>query len=1493
MENKSTKEVKMLSDRPSINKQQEDNLASVQANQSQLTGSSITQEATTSFQGFLSSDESGLRINRESMSMSPVHRSSSRSRSTRVMSSQEARLLADNVIDNREFGIHRRTPSRDREMSSDRRHLQSSVQFEPLSFAMTLLDKFDIKLRSRVELKVKILPLEETSHIKVSWFKDDIKLEATNSTRIAFYFNHGYAALIISGFERIDNGTYRCVASNERGEFCETSASFQLDKAYDEEQRERELREEKLKRLMKLREIMRLADKLDTQKRRESAIKRKAMDAEEMERKRKEYLARKTQLRGGSEPPFIDGREAIGPGTRRKAQDAMASEHEMNDNLEDFIGELENDDYYVRIPYQILEDTAILKKEKIIYETITEFGPDLTNIQTTRPLELDQKQDKSLVCEGNKEKLDIVAQNKMIEESAQQENQNKQASQQTVRRYQELEDSTILKKEKEIYETITEFAPIEVEETSIKGNDKMSESSKLTEPQKSEAKMMIHEDVKAKEQSNGNTVFRRPFRELEDSVILRKEKEIYETVTELEPIRGTISLDAVENVKEKSTTSNQIEQESMRLPKQRVNQIGNDMKDAQDQQSYTITRPYGESEDSAILSKEKEINGTIKELELVRAGSWLDTNNDIEPKEKNDEIVLDSMKSQYQNVNQTKSGLIDKHAQDNQSYIIRRPYRELEDSAILRKEKEIYETVTVLEPIRDSSSVVQEQKQSTKTHDIGLDPNRSHHQEVDGSLQHDRSYIITRPYRELEDSAILHKEKEIYETITDLKSVEAKISADEEYDIKSKEESHQIGVDQDQKITQTKRDVIDKNAQDGQSYIITRPYRELEDLSILRKEKEIFETVTELEPIGFQSLVGLEHKQSGTLHELGFDIERPQLDKIDQTRNDIIDNERSLPIGVNQDQKLIQTKACVRDKYALKDLSYPIIRPYRELEDSAILLKEKEIYETVTELKPISSTCSSDVGMGLKEVGKYYKITVEPDRLQDRKVHQTEDNLIDGQTQGQYSCTIRKPYRELEDSAILNRQKEIYETVTELEHSYGRVSNDTDYGLEAPISHDNEKEWVMKKNKDSGPKSIVHAPVKSKPEHVQDSEIEAPESLNGSVDYGMNRHDSQPRWGLRSESSVNRAYKSGGDVENIIGAGRLSNHDRFLGVSEKQKNQQMPLLSTRASSPTLSGHRFLSPRSRIRLNKRLGYNPTVASSTLGFAVSPDDRPAHYSPKTKIADLEQTQLIRRRFLAPIVVRGRAKSEPSLINSRDILPTEIRKKTLSNDDIMTISIFEQSTRDLRLALETSKKSLLPKQDRKMYESSTEIKHVPTKTFKTSEEEKIKKPKDVLFKRRLLRGGDYPNKDYNEHTLEAVEENRSESSVLPQGKLTLLTEDREKQRMKAREEMRDRKQNGKSDTPSRGWLEGTLSEVVLVGDNRTISDKENNLLVSDDEFEEDSFIYTDIKKSESRILDEEILKDIVEMKGRTDKKERRRRIIPSMDDREHDNKNMIEGK
>lgn len=784
-------------------------------------------------------------------------------------------------------------------------------------FVVPFADNLTVRRRARAELKSRIEPRYDPTMV-VEWFKDDVPIVTSN--RVSTYFNHGYAALIISGFDDQDNGRYTCVATNSCGTD-RVQATLRLDNRYQLSQNEAQMRGEKIKKLMQIKESMRQkAERLEA-KRKEDIARRAKLEAErDLEARRRaeqrKREARFAQVKKQAESRKMSmGSDDVGGAFGRSSSRLSESSRMDVDQYEAAYG-----GQSPGTPYRELEDSVFMKLERTIYETVKEFEPDANERDFAKK---------------------IKARRERITEQALEE----------ARKKQEQEEKR---------------AKLAREMIEMDLNDTFSKRQRFNDRYLSEeTRLFLQEEARRKaltryEEELGIKIPEpRPFRVLEDSIIYKRERSIFETIKEFEPeIKKTSSDD----------------EEKLRLERERK------IKRDRDELIKDREEPIVMSTGSARATLPSTVGQQIAEAKATG-----ESRSTVE-----DGQIAGSRESE----DGAKSG---KLRQEGGS-LVWKPYQIREDSVTLKRERTIYETVVEfeepssdvrIETIRRPQQAAELSDRKTDKHQalapssemnrpdqsIKVPPSveMAHRDELDdkrpagmsstggesqaGSAMTaiDETPRGSRPYQVMEDSIILRREREIYETIKEFepkvtKKLGEDVLADTEAATLSSSTSlstpASIQVASRPSATHERDDKIESKRDDRQSesrgliderasHKTSRPYQMLEDSIILRREREIYETVKEFED---SKRDNDEDKQTFVTS-----ITTPASIEFARRQSETSDSTERQPDGSKPE--LLDTRALPERQARGQS------RQYQTTEDSTILHKEKEIYETVREFQ--------------------------------------------------------------------------------------------------------------------------------------------------------------------------------------------------------------------------------------------------------------------------------------------------------------------------------------------------------------------------------------------------------------------------------------------------------------------------------------------------------------------------------------------------------------
>lgn len=271
-------------------------------------------------------------------------------------------------------------------------------------------DNISVRLHGRAELKSRIEPRDDPTMV-IEWLKDDVPVRS--SGRVNTFFNRGYAALIITGFEDEDSGRYSCIATNSFGTD-RVEASLRLDTRYRTHDYEARSREEQVKRLRRIAESMRLADQIEQERKAEREMRLKRESEEGARQRRLADIARRDerieqarqraaeakqraealQKEIQEQKKLSRSREELEAARTAASSSSTRSQKIIHDTSDGFIGEEDNFRYYIKRPYRELEDSIIFRREREIYETVREFEPlrkkQVSGLEEERSKELEK-----------------------------------------------------------------------------------------------------------------------------------------------------------------------------------------------------------------------------------------------------------------------------------------------------------------------------------------------------------------------------------------------------------------------------------------------------------------------------------------------------------------------------------------------------------------------------------------------------------------------------------------------------------------------------------------------------------------------------------------------------------------------------------------------------------------------------------------------------------------------------------------------------------------------------------------------------------------------------------------------------------------------------------------------------------------------------------------------------------------------------------------------
>lgn len=630
-------------------------------------------------------------------------------------------------------------------------------------FVVPMTDNDTVRLHARAELKSRIEPKADPNLV-IEWLKDDVPVRTNR--RVTTYFNYGYAALIITGFEEKDGGRYTCIATNQYGTD-RAEASLQLDTRYRSRQGEDKSREEAIKRLLRLKEAMKQADKADEKRKADNAAKLKHEAELEAEKRRLADIARRDARieearRRAAEAQAKEEAEArakaaAAADARRILAECGALRKQRLQNQNQFQNQYQQQHQqqqqqqwpgsswmsaseassrsssalalsgpkYIWIPYRELEDSIIYKRELTMYETIREFENVSTDATQTQSSSTDAFfDDQRALMESNQQvkvlhstnEGDSKSQLAQVESSALAAPSNDQDSSQAAST-SHLKQEQFINRRREQEQQLQLQLQLQQQQLQLQQQQQ----------QHLQAQKHSHQVSKFADQSNhmenirtNNDRFdyfiRVPYRETEDSIFYRREKEIYETVIEYEDDQDkeqkeskvqAESISESGNVLSSGDKSASVSKEAKIILQRRLR--GGD-REASASSSAISVEASRSQQASGERSKIREVKKEGSRLEAAKSGEFakftgqadsnvgqsrvgqsISSGVQLEIRQKvADELVAFARNDQVS----SGAGSVALHGA---GYYIRIPYRELEDSLFLKRERTIYETVVEYE----------------------------------------------------------------------------------------------------------------------------------------------------------------------------------------------------------------------------------------------------------------------------------------------------------------------------------------------------------------------------------------------------------------------------------------------------------------------------------------------------------------------------------------------------------------------------------------------------------------------------------------------------------------------------------------------------------------------------------------------------------------------------------------------------------------------------
>lgn len=907
-------------------------------------------------------------------------------------------------------------------------------------FVSPLLDNLNVRLHSRTELKSRIEPRNDTS-IQVEWLKDGTPIMA--SDRILLYFNHGYAALIILGFEESDGGRYTCIAKNVHGSDS-IEAQVQLDRAYLIDRiAEKRGREEALQRLIKIKEHMREVERQSEERKVEY---KNRVAKEEADRHKAQLESQKLQgrrsVRAASEPVTPVNLLAI-----HQDLDLTRS----SENIEKQVNQAASESYYWR-PYRELEDSIILTKEREIYETVVEFetGDELReqyeqeallrSMNTTAALggnshfafirvpELKTEEyrclDQTSSMLPTSIKVDSYLGSLVEDEARAKQNSQFQLShlatvKSLVAANQELQSQVTKPYGTRLNSGIKDQSDLPKIDTDLARKlprfvTPVSDNMKVRLRARVELKLRVEPrndpNLHIEWYKNGKRIqpnlrtqlyFNYGYAALIILGFDKSDNGCYCCCASND--NGTARAEASLQLDDTYMVDEKAERERREVAKRRLIKMKEDMKKAEllaeeKNKSHSIRIAMNEQEEGDSSIKRRRLNGA--------------PNSSEPPGRKKPDLQVTQRQSGKE------YALFHKSPVPIQDQYCRRPYRELEDSIILTKEREIYETEIEFETDNDA---------------------QSHHLQRPEANQ--RKLCDQEPRGRISMDEISNEEHSSRRRTTSLSPSPLRYSTPS---------SISAGLAQRKYIPPIQESIWTTGCESYKR----RPYRELEDSIFLTKEREVYETEIEFEPMeveigsGIRGIVeNMSRKvvQADSLVEISSEPVRA-LDAEEEEESmslKLADTEQEAP------KRSISVPGVSFVEQTVQPCEHYYWRPYRELEDSIVLKKEKEIYETVIEYETnkeeLKNQMDKQAGDSEDELAQksdhvreltcvalkeHPHNSVAAVMAKNESVPSSHITLTEPKSSDRYYW---KPYRELEDSTFLTREYEVYETETEFE----------------------------------------------------------------------------------------------------------------------------------------------------------------------------------------------------------------------------------------------------------------------------------------------------------------------------------------------------------------------------------------------------------------------------------------------------------------------------
>lgn len=1300
-------------------------------------------------------------------------------------------------------------------MNSNRSRSQSIARSEDSAMAgngarprfMALINEnLKVVRKSRVELKTRIEPRDDP-RINVEWFKDGQSIVSSN--RISIYNNYGYVALIICGFDERDEGRYTCTITNDFGSD-RTETVYKLDERYKQAEEDKRLKQEMIQRLLKLKQSMKMADQMETERKAQYAAKMKEQEQEKLERRRLAENARREAM--AEERKRLVEQERVAR-ARREAEAQLAyksslwlanrSPTSLGDSTSDYNnrGEwLRGDENYIIVPYRTLEDSIFLKKDREIYETVIEYGEDETEMMA-------EQERRSYRWQAQK--------------ASDRDWLNSRSAKPAVR----MIDVNL---SNELNASIASEADSRVNLLIDRGGSRIG----------------VHIDQLPTSDPNYlNNYIRVPYRELEDSIIYKKEKTVYETVTEYES-EQTEKEDSKIRLIDTITYDPPISPEPATIATSRAKNLSSDVKEVK----LRLTEEHRQDVTSLEVDQvrsDKLVQHIVADLQL--------------PQEERKTLALyDSNASKIaQSKLRTQIGLKQ-----------RRPADEfMEVRSML---KPVNKNPRFLAPIAENLRIIKRSRVELKTR---IEPRNDRNLKVrwfrDGeeifasnreTLYHNYGYValIISGFDECDEgvyTCCINNEYGSAETRTVYRLDERYSQAKEE------EKSKQEMIKKLVKIKESMRSVDEAEAERKAMHIKSMKLEEADEQDRLR------------------SKVDVQHAGSLTAQE--------DITKAAAESREVVDLSRikTKSEESRREQQVLSRQESTVDslngsrKASLAEENY-IIVPYRTLEDSIFLTKEREIYETVKEFE---SSDDESISREISTISDKQRESQVKDQLaMSEKIY--EDNEVD---------LMRMPSR-----------------LRGGDQMTGALISTATIHQSQQIETDQPTRSVDQSRRDST--------ISAKTEMI-DSEAVKPRFLASIADNPNVTRKSRVELKTRiepSDSSVQvQWFKNGLEVD---ASSRISFYNNYGyvaliidGFDERDEGRYSCMISNDYGSDKIEARFKLDERyRRLEINRRL--NEEAASKLAKIRESIKlaekleiERKARYASQLKQQELEEEARKRRaelirlnarmearriarddgmaaRIKADAEIELRRSRSASRINRISRIISPIERPTVDYSDSGEGFIDEQSY--IVVPYRELEDSIYLRKQREIYETVTEFE--PDESAKkeanlgrVSIQWERTPMKDDFVSKVDDRQLDLPSTSSHwiPRRLRGGDTNLTAETRVPG------TEDHRKLSMKSEitGPILSIVADGEND---KNFRTSTYKDLVIPGAEESQIRISTTSATSEesDGFEEDSFIYTSLKISESPTLDRGIIEDLdkLNIEG-FDKKEARRRVVLSEDD------------